>query len=120
MLLKLIMFITNLKNQLKSKTFSKLANKSIPSQSLVVEVSKVQSIDGVLDTYQERQEEVTEKLLVLVHGIQLTFNTPAHVLVKWVISTELKLTNLSLWSILLKMLHAVKLKWILLKKVLIH
>lgn len=114
------MFITNLKNQLKSKTFSKLANKSIPSQSLVVEVSKVQSIDGVLDTYQERQEEVTEKLLVLVHGIQLTFNTLAHVPVKWVISTELKPTNLSLWSILLKMLHVVKLKWILLKKVLIH
>lgn len=118
--LKSIMFIINSKNQLKLKTFSKPVNKLILFQLLVVEVSKVPSIDGELDTYQERQEEVTEKLLVLVHGIQLMFNIPAHVLVKWVISIELKLTNLSLWLILLKMLHAVKLKWILLKKVSIH
>jgi hypothetical protein len=84
---------TYLNNKLKYHQFSKITIKLIQFQSHVVEVSKVLSTDGMLQNYQERQEEVLEKLLVLVLGIQLMYITQSPELVNKVISTELKQTN---------------------------
>jgi len=59
----------------------------------MVEDLKVLSIDGTLDTYQERHVEVTERSLVSDHGTQQISNTLAEEPVKWDISTEQSLTR---------------------------
>ena len=74
-------------------TSSKLVNKSIPSPSLVVVVSKVLSTDGVSPDFHVRLDVVTERLVVSAHGIQLTSNTLADVLCKWVTSIVLTQTS---------------------------
>jgi hypothetical protein len=80
-------------NKSKFHQSSKIMIKLIQFQLHVVEVSKVLSTDGMLQNYQERQEEVLEKLLVLVLGIQLMYITQSPELVNKVTSTELKQTN---------------------------